>query len=133
MTANLAIALVVPCYNEAERLDTDAFTAMVDADLALSLVFVDDGSRDGTAGLHAGMASDGPGGSLPSRCPKTAARRTPSEQGSCERYRSRRHRRLHRRQSRDSQSRNRATLQRASDDGHLRCALGVRACGCWAG
>jgi dolichyl-phosphate beta-glucosyltransferase len=61
MTANLAIALVVPCYNEAERLDTEAFTAMVDADLALSLVFVDDGSRDGTAGLHAGMASKRPG------------------------------------------------------------------------
>lgn len=55
------IALVVPCYNEARRLDVPAFLAMVDDDSALSLLFVDDGSRDGTASVHARMAAERPG------------------------------------------------------------------------
>lgn len=40
--------IVVPCYNEAERLDTQAFLAAVRADASLSFLFVDDGSRDDT-------------------------------------------------------------------------------------
>jgi glycosyltransferase involved in cell wall biosynthesis len=40
--------IVVPCYNEAQRLDTAAFLAAVRADPSLSFLFVDDGSRDET-------------------------------------------------------------------------------------
>jgi glycosyltransferase involved in cell wall biosynthesis len=41
--------VVVPCYNEARRIDPDAFGALVDGDADLDLLFVDDGSRDETA------------------------------------------------------------------------------------
>lgn len=39
--------LIVPCYNEASRLDTGAWTAVAKAGL-LRLIFVDDGSSDAT-------------------------------------------------------------------------------------
>ena len=42
------LALVVPCYNEAARLDPDAFLDFAAARPGLQLVMVDDGSRDGT-------------------------------------------------------------------------------------
>ncbi len=43
------IAVVVPCFNEAERLDVDGFTPFVMA--GVDVLFVDDGSTDGTAAL----------------------------------------------------------------------------------
>jgi len=43
--------VVVPCYNEAERLDVDAFVSFVEDHPWLSLIFVDDGSTDDTAKL----------------------------------------------------------------------------------
>jgi glycosyltransferase involved in cell wall biosynthesis len=43
------VVWVIPCYNEAKRLDLDAFVRAVDDDRELALVFVDDGSRDRTA------------------------------------------------------------------------------------
>ncbi|HSY21876.1 MAG TPA: glycosyltransferase [Polyangiaceae bacterium] len=45
------VALVVPCYNEERRLDVEAFlrgTRGTAGGRALDLVFVDDGSKDGT-------------------------------------------------------------------------------------
>jgi dolichyl-phosphate beta-glucosyltransferase len=42
------LALVVPCYNEASRLDPDAFVRFVTAHPGARLVMVDDGSVDGT-------------------------------------------------------------------------------------
>jgi dolichyl-phosphate beta-glucosyltransferase len=54
------IVVVVPCYNEAARLPTDAFAAAVAADPSLSLLFVDDGSRDATASVLAGLAAQAP-------------------------------------------------------------------------
>lgn len=42
------LALVVPCYNEAERLDPTAFLRFAAARPGLRLVMVDDGSRDRT-------------------------------------------------------------------------------------
>jgi len=48
------LALVVPCYNEAKRLNTMAFLGAVDQNAALHLIFVNDGSKDKTLDrLHA--------------------------------------------------------------------------------
>ena len=52
MSALDLVVLVVPCYNEAARLDVAAFTTMVDETAALNFLFVDDGSRDDTADVH---------------------------------------------------------------------------------
>ncbi|HEX3852617.1 MAG TPA: glycosyltransferase [Polyangiaceae bacterium] len=41
-------AIVVPCYNEARRFEPESFVAFALAQPALSFVFVDDGSTDGT-------------------------------------------------------------------------------------
>jgi glycosyltransferase involved in cell wall biosynthesis len=43
-----AVWLVVPCFDEAERLDLEAFGDALSADPSLHLCFVDDGSRDAT-------------------------------------------------------------------------------------
>ncbi len=55
------VALVVPCYDEAERLDAAAFREFARGRPWLRFVFVDDGSRDGTRGVLAGLARDAPG------------------------------------------------------------------------
>jgi len=46
-----AAALVVPCFDEAARLDPAPLTALVTARPGLTLWFVDDGSTDGTLAL----------------------------------------------------------------------------------
>jgi dolichyl-phosphate beta-glucosyltransferase len=61
MTDMIPIALVVPCHDEAARLHKAAWIALVDRDPTLALVFVDDGSQDGTAALHADMVAQRPG------------------------------------------------------------------------
>lgn len=55
------LELVVPCFNEADRLDEGAFLDFVSRRPAVRLLFVDDGSRDGTAAIHARMAATAPG------------------------------------------------------------------------
>jgi dolichyl-phosphate beta-glucosyltransferase len=45
---------VVPCYNEARRLDADAFVEYGQQNAGVSFRFVDDGSTDGTRGLIEG-------------------------------------------------------------------------------
>lgn len=42
------VIIVVPCYNEAERLDLQAFGAFLSSTSGVRLVFVNDGSRDET-------------------------------------------------------------------------------------
>lgn len=43
--------IVVPCYNEARRLDPNAFAKAVGASADLQLLFVDDGSTDATGDI----------------------------------------------------------------------------------
>jgi glycosyltransferase involved in cell wall biosynthesis len=54
------LTLVVPCYDEARRLDPAAFVRALDAMPALRLLFVDDGSADATRALLDGIASARP-------------------------------------------------------------------------
>jgi glycosyltransferase involved in cell wall biosynthesis len=49
VSGNARIALVVPCFNEAARLDGEAYLAFARAHPEVRLVFVDDGSTDATA------------------------------------------------------------------------------------
>jgi dolichyl-phosphate beta-glucosyltransferase len=53
------LQLVVPCYNEAARLQPEVFLELVASDIGL--VFVNDGSTDATAGILADMATRGRG------------------------------------------------------------------------
>jgi glycosyltransferase involved in cell wall biosynthesis len=46
-----SVVLVIPCYNEEERLDPDALRGFAAAHPEYRVLFVDDGSTDGTAGL----------------------------------------------------------------------------------
>jgi glycosyltransferase involved in cell wall biosynthesis len=55
---SLSLVLVVPCFDEANRFDAKAFAEGLDADPSLSLVLVDDGSRDGTRALLESFARD---------------------------------------------------------------------------
>jgi dolichyl-phosphate beta-glucosyltransferase len=49
--------LVVPCYNEAQRLRVDAFARAMDEFPTLRFVFVDDGSSDGTFEVLGGICA----------------------------------------------------------------------------
>jgi glycosyltransferase involved in cell wall biosynthesis len=50
------VAWVVPCFNEAERLDQTAFAALVHASAPAQLVLVDDGSSDQTLAVLRALA-----------------------------------------------------------------------------
>lgn len=54
------LALVVPCYNEAARLDPEAFLQFVSTHPNVHLVMVDDGSTDATAEILARMRAAAP-------------------------------------------------------------------------
>jgi glycosyltransferase involved in cell wall biosynthesis len=54
------IAWVVPCFDEAARIDVPAFLALVDESAPASLIFVDDGSRDQTLALLRRIAGQRP-------------------------------------------------------------------------
>lgn len=56
----LTTAIVVPCYNEAARLDVDAFVDFAASRAWLTLTFVDDGSIDDTAGVIERMRQRAP-------------------------------------------------------------------------
>jgi dolichyl-phosphate beta-glucosyltransferase len=55
------VVVVVPCFNEEERLDLDAFVRFVDAEPDVDLLMVDDGSRDRTGELLADLHGRRPG------------------------------------------------------------------------
>jgi glycosyltransferase involved in cell wall biosynthesis len=58
---NGAATLVVPCYNEAERLDDAALLALADARADVRLLFVNDGSTDATEARLRALAAARPG------------------------------------------------------------------------
>ncbi len=55
-----AVRLVVPCFDEARRLDLAAFRAGLAAAPGLALTFVDDGSQDATRALLEAFAREAP-------------------------------------------------------------------------
>ena len=65
------LVLIVPCYNEAARLNPQAFADFAAANPSARLLFVDDGSTDGTFGVLEQLKASAPGSidviRLPSR------------------------------------------------------------------
>jgi glycosyltransferase involved in cell wall biosynthesis len=59
------LSLVVPCYNEAARLDPEAFLTFLRTHPGVQLVFVDDGSSDGTGDVLARMRAAVPDTAAP--------------------------------------------------------------------
>src|SRR5690349_2999759 len=43
-----SLAIIIPCYNEADRINASAFIAAADAHPEMELYFVNDGSTDAT-------------------------------------------------------------------------------------
>jgi glycosyltransferase involved in cell wall biosynthesis len=56
---SVQVTLVVPCFNEANRLERVAFDAYLAAHPAVRLLFVDDGSSDDTSGAVRSLAAFG--------------------------------------------------------------------------
>ncbi len=54
------VVLIVPCYNEADRLAVETFVGFHLSRRRLELLFVDDGSRDGTAQILDAMRARAP-------------------------------------------------------------------------
>lgn len=52
--------LVIPCFNEASRLDQAAFRRQLDADPHVDFVFADDGSTDGTGAVLEALVAEAP-------------------------------------------------------------------------
>jgi dolichyl-phosphate beta-glucosyltransferase len=55
------LQLVIPCYNEARRFKSEAFLDLVATSSDVGVLFVDDGSTDGTAAILADVATRGGG------------------------------------------------------------------------
>jgi dolichyl-phosphate beta-glucosyltransferase len=56
-----SLQLVIPCYNEAERLTPEPFLQLLASRPEVDLIFVNDGSTDRTAALLADLAAGGRG------------------------------------------------------------------------
>jgi dolichyl-phosphate beta-glucosyltransferase len=54
------VCLVVPCFNESKRLDTEVYLSWLTENPECDLLFVNDGSTDGTLELLEGMAAASP-------------------------------------------------------------------------
>ncbi|MDH5509424.1 MAG: glycosyltransferase [Nitrospinota bacterium] len=60
-------ALIIPCYNEEKRLAPEQYHQFLEKHFDIDLIFVDDGSSDGTFALLELIASQNPGRVLPLR------------------------------------------------------------------
>ena len=58
---SLSLVLVVPCFNEAARLERRAFLDFAASHPDVRLLFVNDGSDDGTPGILDGLRDEAPG------------------------------------------------------------------------
>jgi dolichyl-phosphate beta-glucosyltransferase len=56
----LRTIIIVPCYNEAARLDSAAFAAFLSSEMNVRFLFVDDGSRDATGDVVRALARECP-------------------------------------------------------------------------
>lgn len=63
-------AIVVPCFNEAERLRPEAFIGFPAVDQGVTFIMVDDGSTDGTAQVIAAMHRAEPDRFIEARLPR---------------------------------------------------------------
>jgi dolichyl-phosphate beta-glucosyltransferase len=61
VTDEARVTIVVPCFNEATRLDAEAFVSFAHSDPRVDFVMVDDGSRDATGRALQDLASRAPG------------------------------------------------------------------------
>lgn len=61
LSQDAACTLVVPCYNEAERLRTESFAGFLQEQSAVSFLFVNDGSSDGTLARLQSFCAEHPG------------------------------------------------------------------------
>lgn len=68
------LALVVPCYNEAARLDVEAFVRFISTHPAVRLVMVDDGSIDATTDLLERIRAAAPAAVRVIRLPSNAGK-----------------------------------------------------------
>jgi dolichyl-phosphate beta-glucosyltransferase len=57
---NEKVILVVPCFNEEDRLDPESFIESLEKDSRLHWIFVDDGSKDRTAAVIQSMVDQHP-------------------------------------------------------------------------
>lgn len=81
MSAGDGVTLVVPCHNEARRLDAAAFTAALAAAPWLALLFVDDGSTDDTARRLEAFVAAHPGRARLLRLPRNVGKAEAVRQG----------------------------------------------------
>jgi glycosyltransferase involved in cell wall biosynthesis len=75
------LRLVVPCYNEAGRLNVDAFLQLANTRCDTALLFVDDGSTDATPTVLAGLASRAGGKVTVLRLPDNAGKAAAVQRG----------------------------------------------------
>lgn len=61
LSQDTACTLVVPCYNEAERLRAESFSSFLHEQSAVSFLFVNDGSSDGTLARLQTFCAEHPG------------------------------------------------------------------------
>ena len=59
-----SVAVVIPCYNEAGRLNSEAFTGFMQDHPQVKFIFVDDGSSDNTSEILTALCSSGKAGFL---------------------------------------------------------------------
>lgn len=78
------VIVVVPCFNEAQRLDLPGFRAFVDHVQGVAFLFVDDGSRDRTHEMLEGLKRERPGAIDVMRMAKNSGKAEAVRQGMLE-------------------------------------------------